>query len=151
MTLSATEHLVGHTAAQSEGAFRRRPSPDSSNCRQRRYRWPPLVAASVVATYVVATPIPKFRSLKVRSAVSGRDASCRINGFAETPERFHENAVVSRLPTYGFNCASYACYRRNMYTRISRSGGRSYLQIVESFRTDTGAVRQRVIANLGRL
>ena len=30
-------------------------------------------------------------------------------------------------------------------------GGRSYLQIVESFRTDTGAVRQRVIANLGRL
>ena len=26
-----------------------------------------------------------------------------------------------------------------MYTRISRSGGRSYLQIVESFRTDTGA------------
>ena len=38
-----------------------------------------------------------------------------------------------------------------MYTRISRSGGRSYLQIVESFRTDTGAVRQRVIANLGRL
>ena len=38
-----------------------------------------------------------------------------------------------------------------MYTRISRSGGRSYLQIVESFRTDAGAVRQRVIANLGRL
>ncbi|MCP5233074.1 MAG: toll/interleukin-1 receptor domain-containing protein [Zoogloeaceae bacterium] len=45
---------------------------------------------------------PKFRSLKVRSAVSGRDASCRINGLAETPERFHENAVVSRIPTYGF-------------------------------------------------
>lgn len=45
---------------------------------------------------------PKFRSLKVRSAVSGRDASCRINGLAETPERFHENAVVSRFPTYGF-------------------------------------------------
>src|SRR3990172_9473428 len=38
-----------------------------------------------------------------------------------------------------------------MYTRISRSGGRSYLQLVESFRTDTGAVRQRVVANLGRL
>jgi transposase len=38
-----------------------------------------------------------------------------------------------------------------MYTRISRSGGRSYLQIVEGYRTDAGAVRQRVVANLGRL
>lgn len=37
-----------------------------------------------------------------------------------------------------------------MYTRISRSGGRSYLQIVEGFRTAAG-VRQRVVANLGRL
>lgn len=37
-----------------------------------------------------------------------------------------------------------------MYTRITRSGGRSYLQIVEGFRTAAG-VRQRVIANLGRL
>lgn len=38
-----------------------------------------------------------------------------------------------------------------MYTRITRSGGRSYLQLVESFRTETGSVRQRVIANFGRL
>lgn len=38
-----------------------------------------------------------------------------------------------------------------MYARITRSGGRSYLQLVESFRTETGSVRQRVIANLGRL
>lgn len=37
-----------------------------------------------------------------------------------------------------------------MYTRITRSGGRHYLQIVESFRTDS-TVRQRVVANLGRL
>lgn len=37
-----------------------------------------------------------------------------------------------------------------MYTRITRSGGRSYLQIVEGFRTEAG-VRQRVIANLGRV
>lgn len=37
-----------------------------------------------------------------------------------------------------------------MYTRITRSGGRSYLQIVEGFRTPTG-VRQRVVANLGRM
>lgn len=38
-----------------------------------------------------------------------------------------------------------------MFTRISRSGGRAYLQLVESFRNDDGAPRQRVIANLGRL
>ena len=38
-----------------------------------------------------------------------------------------------------------------MYIAYQPPGGRSYLQIVESFRTDTGAVRQRVIANLGRL
>lgn len=37
-----------------------------------------------------------------------------------------------------------------MYTRITRSGERSYLQIVEGFRTESG-VRQRVVANLGRL
>lgn len=38
-----------------------------------------------------------------------------------------------------------------MYTRITRSGGRSYLQLVESYRTESGSVRQRVIANMGRL
>ncbi len=38
-----------------------------------------------------------------------------------------------------------------MYTRITRSGGRSYLQLVESYRIEGGSVRQRVIANLGRL
>lgn len=38
-----------------------------------------------------------------------------------------------------------------MYTRLTRSGGRTYLQIVESFRNDAGRVRQRVVANLGRL
>jgi transposase len=37
-----------------------------------------------------------------------------------------------------------------MYTRITRSGGRSYLQIVEGYRSPAG-VRQRVVANLGRL
>lgn len=38
-----------------------------------------------------------------------------------------------------------------MYTRITQSGGRRYLQLVESYRTEKGAVRQRVVANLGRL
>lgn len=38
-----------------------------------------------------------------------------------------------------------------MFTRITRSGGREYLQLVESYRNDAGAPRQRVIATLGRL
>lgn len=38
-----------------------------------------------------------------------------------------------------------------MFTRITRSGGREYLQLVESYRNDAGAPRQRVIASLGRL
>lgn len=38
-----------------------------------------------------------------------------------------------------------------MFTRLTRSGGRTYLQIVEAYRSDSGATRQRVIANLGRL
>lgn len=38
-----------------------------------------------------------------------------------------------------------------MYTRITKSGGRQYLQLVESFRNDSGKVRTRVIANFGRL
>ena len=37
-----------------------------------------------------------------------------------------------------------------MYTRITKSGGRQYLQLVESFRNDSGKVRTRVVANLSR-
>lgn len=38
-----------------------------------------------------------------------------------------------------------------MFTRISRSGGRAYLQLVEACRNADGAPRQRMVANLGRL
>lgn len=38
-----------------------------------------------------------------------------------------------------------------MYTRITKTGERQYLQLVESFRNDSGKVRTRVVANLGRL
>lgn len=38
-----------------------------------------------------------------------------------------------------------------MFTRISRSGGRAYLQLVEAYRNEQGQPRQRVVANLGRL
>jgi transposase len=38
-----------------------------------------------------------------------------------------------------------------MYTRVTKTGGRQYLQLVESFRNDSGQVRARVVANLGRL
>ena len=38
-----------------------------------------------------------------------------------------------------------------MYARVSKSGNRSYLQIVEGYRDEAGRVKQRVVANLGRL
>jgi DUF1680 family protein len=40
-----------------------------------------------------------------------------------------------------------------MYTRITKTGDRQYLQLVEYFRNDRGQVRVRVrvIANFGRL
>jgi len=38
-----------------------------------------------------------------------------------------------------------------MYTRITKSGGRSYLQLVEGHRDAEGKVRIKVVANLGRL
>ena len=38
-----------------------------------------------------------------------------------------------------------------MYTRVTKTGGRQYLQLVEAYRNDRGQSRVRVIANLGRL
>ncbi|WP_138473458.1 IS1634 family transposase [Poseidonocella sp. HB161398] len=38
-----------------------------------------------------------------------------------------------------------------MYTKITTSGGRRYLQLVEGYRNEDGKVRHRVIANLGRI
>ena len=38
-----------------------------------------------------------------------------------------------------------------MYTKITTSGGRRYLQLVEGYRTAEGKVRHRVVANLGRI
>ncbi|WP_420380874.1 IS1634 family transposase [Marivita sp.] len=38
-----------------------------------------------------------------------------------------------------------------MYTKVTKSGGRQYLQLVEGYRNEEGKVRHRVVANLGRL
>jgi hypothetical protein len=38
-----------------------------------------------------------------------------------------------------------------MFTRVTSNGGRSYLQIMESYRNDEGKPRVRVVANLGRV
>lgn len=38
-----------------------------------------------------------------------------------------------------------------MYARIKHSGSRQYLQLVEGRRDDTGKVKQRVVASLGRV
>jgi hypothetical protein len=42
-------------------------------------------------------------------------------------------------------------YRSSMYTRITESGGRRYLQLVEGHRDEIGKVRIKVVASLGRL
>ena len=42
-------------------------------------------------------------------------------------------------------------YSAGMYIKVTRSGPRRYVQLVESFRDDSGRPRQRTIANLGRL
>ena len=38
-----------------------------------------------------------------------------------------------------------------MYIKITQSGPRRYVQLVESFRDDNGRARQRTVANFGRL
>jgi hypothetical protein len=38
-----------------------------------------------------------------------------------------------------------------MFVKVTRSGGRSYVKLVEAFRDDAGQPRQRVVATLGRL
>ena len=38
-----------------------------------------------------------------------------------------------------------------MFTKLTRSGGHTYVQLVESFRDDTGRPRQRTVCTLGRL
>ena len=42
-------------------------------------------------------------------------------------------------------------YSVGMFVRINESGGRRYLQVVESYRNEAGKPRHRVVANLGRL
>lgn len=38
-----------------------------------------------------------------------------------------------------------------MYVKITRSGPRRYVQLLESFRDETGRVKKRTVATLGRL
>lgn len=42
-------------------------------------------------------------------------------------------------------------YSAGMYVKVTRSGPRRYVQLVESFRDEEGKVKQRTIATLGRL
>lgn len=42
-------------------------------------------------------------------------------------------------------------YCVHLHARVTNSGGRSYIQIVESYRVEGDSLRQRVIANFGRL
>ena len=38
-----------------------------------------------------------------------------------------------------------------MFVKLTRSGGRAYAQLVESFRDETGKPRQRTVATIGRI
>ena len=38
-----------------------------------------------------------------------------------------------------------------MFTKLTRSGGHTYVQLVESFRDETGRPRKRTVSTLGRL
>lgn len=42
-------------------------------------------------------------------------------------------------------------YNRSMFIKLTRSGGHSYVQLVESYRNEDGRPRQRSVATLGRL
>ena len=43
------------------------------------------------------------------------------------------------------------CYRGGMFVKITTSGARRYVQLVESYRDDAGRVKKRTVATLGRL
>uniref|UniRef100_A4WWU2 Transposase, IS4 family n=1 Tax=Cereibacter sphaeroides (strain ATCC 17025 / ATH 2.4.3) TaxID=349102 RepID=A4WWU2_CERS5 len=62
----------------------------------------------------------------------------------------HSGVVAREIRRIAGNKASGAATVA-AYTKITRSGGRSYLQLVEGFREEEGKVRHRVVANLGRL
>ena len=48
-------------------------------------------------------------------------------------------------------CASPFATLLSMFTKLTKSGGHTYVQLVESFRDDNGRPRQRTVSTLGRL
>ncbi len=38
-----------------------------------------------------------------------------------------------------------------MFTKLTKSGGHTYVQLVESYRDESGRPRQRTVSTLGRL
>jgi hypothetical protein len=45
----------------------------------------------------------------------------------------------------------FRVYRGDMFVKVTKSGPRRYVKLVESYRDEAGKPRQRVIATLGRL
>ena len=43
------------------------------------------------------------------------------------------------------------CYRTGMYVKVTKSGPRKYVKLVEAFRDQNGNAKHRTVANLGRL
>lgn len=49
------------------------------------------------------------------------------------------------------NCEQLFATLRAMFTKLTKSGGHTYVQLVESFRDEFSRPRQRIICTLGRL
>lgn len=45
----------------------------------------------------------------------------------------------------------FTAYRADMFVKITTSGSRQYVKLVEAFRDEQGVSLQRVVATLGRL
>jgi hypothetical protein len=58
---------------------------------------------------------------------------------------------VTRFVAAGLEFGHGASYSSDMFVKITTSGPRQYVKLVEAFRDASGMPRQRVIATLGRL
>ncbi len=60
--------------------------------------------------------------------------------------------MVARHAIYSYHCQYvYQPYSGGMHVKVTSSGSRQYVQLVESFRDPGGKVKKRTVATLGRL
>ena len=66
-------------------------------------------------------------------------------------ENFYQFSVMARLVKYILTKLFYKRYSNGMFIKVTKSGPRRYVQLVEAYRDDTGRPKQRTVATLGRL